>query len=306
MRHAALPTQRAEKTPDGTPPSITTLPPLKSSKDAPEIASLLERAKRALEMNGVAAELHMLDLKPSDLERLSSTDIAFRHQQLQHSLNPALCRQFPDLPSGFHTTLFTRLDAAKSDIMLALGDTQKRAAIFEQLGYQPTTQPTPATVPDLRLGTLPPAPALTVAQSPTEKGAAGSTQIRPGPLAKLLERWRPRTDAEIQQRLPDQEESEGIPCSTPTTTPTTCPSSRIATVAKVAAASSVALFAGMHEYGQHRNQIRGQIPDELLPAYDAVETVLYGTYRAEKSALEALAKYLDGAPNGSTGRESNQ
>ena len=75
--------------------------------------------------------------------------------------------------------------------------------------------------------------------------------------------------------------------------------SRITTCAKLATIGLVSLFAGMNNYGKHRDAIRSTLSPGLLPAYDATETALYGTYRAERAALQALAKRLNQAINGS-------
>ncbi len=126
-----------------------------------------------------------------------------------------------------------------------------------------------------------------------------------GPSADLPGYWTARSaSAETTRKQALQNTNKDPHAGAPTTPNSPLRWHRIATLAKVVAASSVGLFVGMKEYAPHRNEIRRQVPDELMPTYDAIETALYGTYRAERSALEKLARMLDEAVNGNAKKQS--
>jgi hypothetical protein len=347
MPFIATPNDQTGNTPESTRPSVAKLPSLASS-NSPEVAELIAKGKEALRsLSPSAGELLMLGLTAHDLEQMISADFAAQHKQLQRQLNPALCAHRADLPSDFHSQLFTKLNAGASEIVAALDNPLKRNALFQKLGYTPTKKPEPVVTPDLSTAKLPPPPVSVTTPSPVKEKLTDSKPDEPNSttplikhqngrvlesyrafveearsriakrfakeqnketteskpdnvdaITKLLNGWRGRLKTQTKKQIAPQEtnkESRTSASAKPSSSPLSC---KIATFAKITATSSVGLFAGMHAYGPHRDEIRRQVPNELKPTYDVVETALYGTYRAERAAVKSLMRMLDEAVNG--------
>lgn len=246
----------------------------------PEAKTLIDSGVAVLKpkISPAAAELHMLGIHPDSLARLGAANFYARHQAfistLTQTLTPAICNSYPGCSKNFRQELLTKLHAGKEHIITAfqspkataLADLVKAIGPFPQPIQFPVIIP-PVTSPDLSSITLPPVPA------PSSKPTL-TTQKVEEPLHQT-----------ISEKTPLAPPSGGC-------------ASKLATTAKIAAAGLISIFAGMHHYPKHRDALRAKVTPDLLPAYDATETALYGTYRAERSALQALAQALNQAVNG--------
>jgi hypothetical protein len=228
----------------------------------------------------VAAELYMLGIDQGRLVELKETAAEFhaKHQalifKLQSTLSPAICNKYSGCPKNFRQNLLVKLDIGKKEIFDAFQSPNVNALadLVKKIGPLPTGPLSPTTIPsvakaDLSSLTLPPAPAPSAATTLSAKRAEEPPR---------------KTDA----------------THAPVQAPLGTFSSRLATAVKIGAAGLISIFAGMHQYGKHRDAIRSKVAPDLLPVYDATETALYGTYRAEKSALQAMAQAFNHAING--------